>query len=552
MTMIVYLAGIAFLAYVSSRFLSYQQDKSSPDYNAIPRILTRFPPVSIYGSLLPASVVKYGLRTVWDFKESLYNGSPSRTVVFQPLILGRRSVCSANIAALRHVLAVGAPFKKPDTPVLKIMGENVVTSNGETWRRHRRVTGPAFNHNTYRNVWETTASVYEEMIKEEGWLGDKVGKEVNINENTHKLALFLVAMVGFGIPMSWSTPPFDEHGKRSVQSLVFDISANIMARGTLPRWSYKLGIKKFDDIENAYNAFEEYVIKLIAQREIELKNSKAVNLPNGGAGGDNIKDILGRLVNSRLTGGKLTLTDEEIMGNCFIFAFAGHETTANTLAATLAELSLNPDKQDWVYNRIIEAIGDRTPTFEDYDSLESVLACFYEALRMYPAAYLLVRESETDDTLNLGSASNSKENQVFIRKGDQIILDIVGISYDPDLYPDPNSFVPERWLASRDSEKKTSITKDLDAGEVSGASPANSLNGFIGFSIGPRTCIGHKFAKVEAVAFLTLLLREWRIEPVLRPGEVESEWKKRVLSSASIGITLAFDSVPLRFCKRSR
>ena len=89
----------------------------------------------------------------------------------------------------------------------------------------------------------------------------------------------------------------------------------------------------------------------------------------------------------------------------------------------------------------------------------------------------------------------------------------------------------------------------MNAGELSGAGPANSLDGFIGFSIGPRTCIGHKFAKVEAVAFLTLLLREWRVEPILRSGETDSEWRERVLTP-KIGMTLGFDSVPLRFYKR--
>ena len=77
------------------------------------------------------------------------------------------------------------------------------------------------------------------------------------------------------------------------------------------------------------------------------------------------------------------------------------------------------------------------------------------------------------------------------------------------------------------------------------------MNGFIGFSIGPRTCVGNKFAKVEAVAFLTHLIREWAIEPVKDPGETDTEWREKILSSPSFGITLAFDKVPLRFHRRS-
>lgn len=119
--------------------------------------------------------------------------------------------------------------------------------------------------------------------------------------------------------MSWSTPPLDENGERSIQSIVFDISANILLRGSLPSWAYKLGIKKLNDIDSAYNAFEKYLIELIAQREIELKKVLDSEGHNSSIISNNIKDILGRLVNSRLAEGKLSLTDEEIMGNCFIF-----------------------------------------------------------------------------------------------------------------------------------------------------------------------------------------------------------------------------------------
>ena len=111
--------------------------------------------------------------------------------------------------------------------------------------------------------------------------------------------------------------------------------------------------------------------------------------------------------------------------------------------------------------------------------------------------------------------------------------------------------MPERWLSDNDPEKEASITKDLSAGEVSGSSSVDSLTGFIGFSIGPRTCIGHKFAKVEAVSFLTHVIREWRVEPSKKPGETNNEWRKRVLTAPEINTTLALKDVPLKFSKRA-
>lgn len=72
----------------------------------------------------------------------------------------------------------------------------------------------------------------------------------------------------------------------------------------------------------------------------------------------------------------------------------------------------------------------------------------------------------------------------------------------------------------------------------------------MGFSTGPRTCLGHKFAKIEAVAFLTYLLRTWRIEPVTREGETVKQWQARVLEPR-IGLTLMLSDVTVRFVRRN-
>ena len=67
------------------------------------------------------------------------------------------------------------------------LGANLITTQGEAWSRHRRIAAPAFNHRTYQNVRDTTANVYAEMIKEEGWSKVNETKETNINEITHKV-----------------------------------------------------------------------------------------------------------------------------------------------------------------------------------------------------------------------------------------------------------------------------------------------------------------------------------------------------------------------------
>ena len=126
-------------------------------------------------------------------------------------------------------------------------------------------------------------------------------------------------MIGFGVPMSWSTPPFDEFGNRSMYSLITSVTANLLLRGGSPEWIFKLGIKRLNDIDREYEAFEKCMVGLISERERKLKNMIDTEESDISSGGEYIKDILGRLVYCRISEGKVTLSDEEIMGNCFIF-----------------------------------------------------------------------------------------------------------------------------------------------------------------------------------------------------------------------------------------
>lgn len=122
------------------------------------------------------------------------------------------------------------------------------------------------------------------------------------------------------------------------------------------------------------------------------------------------------------------------------------------------------------------------------------------------------------------------------------------IGYDPNLFPDPEVYNPRRWKKSvKASAEPTALATQAD--EISGSSPATTLDGFLGFAYGPRTCLGHKFAKVESVAFLTLLLREWRVVPVMKDGESRESWRQRVLEPR-FEEALLIGEVPLKLIRR--
>ena len=100
--------------------------------------------------------------------------------------------------------------------------------------------------------------------------------------------------------------------------------------------------------------------------------------------------------------------------------------------------------------------------------------------------------------------------------------------YNPRYFYQPKEFIPSRWYDT----------------------PPDS-EAFSAFSVGPRACLGRKFATTEAVCFLTLLLRDWEVNPMLdvAKGETKEEWKRRVLD-ANVVLTLGVRDVPLRFVRR--
>lgn len=118
--------------------------------------------------------------------------------------------------------------------------------------------------------------------------------------------------------MAWNEPPRDERGKLTAQAMISGVATHIMDRMMVPKWAYSLGTEKLTQIEEAYTGFVEFIRERILEREEELTKIKAT--PGGDALlAGSIKDILGRLVNARISEGKNNLSDEELIGNCFVF-----------------------------------------------------------------------------------------------------------------------------------------------------------------------------------------------------------------------------------------
>ncbi|KAG6865642.1 hypothetical protein C0991_000812 [Blastosporella zonata] len=425
--------------------------------------------------------------------------------------------------------------------VLSKWGANLVASqDGEVWRRHRRVVGPAFDGTLYQLVWTKTLETYAEMEAAEGWSNCDVVDLPAVQAISTKMALLVIAKCGFGLSVDWSAPPIGPDGEITVQEAVRVLADSYIVGMMMPNWVQYLPLPGFAEIRRAFQAFTGFMQHEIASRTEEVRSGSQL--------ADDRKDTFTMIVRANeQESGKLKLSDQEVIGNVFIMLFAGHETTAHTLSATLALLALHQEIQNEICEHIISVIGhDRDPVFSDYESLDKVLATFYEALRLFrksfvrlygsqadvsgnPAsAYIMIRQATEDTVLNLPNPIGQDGNTpLAVHKGTVIGLDLIGMHYNPRYFPDPENFRPSRWYGT------------------SGDSEA-----FFAFSIGPRACIGRKFATVEAVAFLTMLLRDWRVEPTFKDNETPEAWRERVLSLPNMGLTLGVRGAPVKLTRR--
>ncbi|TDL27391.1 cytochrome P450 [Rickenella mellea] len=512
--------GLYLLHHAIRRLLVYVHTHQS--VGNLPGIWCLFAPLSVLGGTLPSRWWNPGLRFTFELRKTLYKDAPAKSITIKPLLVGEPYIYTCHLEAFRQVTALGSVFVKPRFAFedMTFLADNVVASEGDAWKRYRRIAAPAFNSKTYEAVWDTTVDLYGQILDKENWETRDVAEVADINIMTHKVALYAIAVVGFDIPIQWDQPPRDENGRLSVQEMVFTVASNLLIKSRTPKWMYSLGLPRLKLVDEAYNQFVSFMHEHISNSEVTLTKQRELE----GDITEGISNVFERLVNARLTDGKLSMSDDEIISNCFILVFAGHETMASTLAGTLALLGVYPDVQEEVYQHIMHVLGGRDPTFEDYESLDLVLGCFYEALRLYSAAYLLIRDATENTVLSLPRYDDPTTiDKIPITAGQRVILDIVGIHYDPDVFPEPEAFKPSRWQDSMDS--------------------------LAGFSLGPRICLGRKFATVEAVAFLTYLLRDWTIDVPLADGETRREWRARVLDP-KVGVVLGFGDVPLKFRRR--
>jgi cytochrome P450 len=346
-----------------------------------------------------------------------------------------------------------------------VLGNGLVTSEGDFWRRQRKLVQPAF-HTQRIGAYATTMTDYTlELLQT--W---RTNETRDIHEDMMSLTQRIIAKTMFDADTKTESSSLGH----ALRSMVVNMNADFGLLGMFPNWVITPSRGRLKTAVAEIDAFLNRIIKA------RLKNAE----PRG--------DLLEMLLEARDDDGH-GMTPKQLRDELFTLYSAGHETTSNALAWTWLFLSEHSDAREQLERELDEVLQGRTATLEDIRRLTYTEAIIKESMRLHPPVWSISRNAAED--VELGGYLVPKNTDVWINAW---IL-----HRDARWFPEPLEFRPERWLEPH------SVDKNLHK------------YAYIPFGGGPRICIGNSFAMLEAVLILATIAQQYRIH-VTQPVEREA------------------------------
>ncbi|MET9627328.1 cytochrome P450 [Lentzea sp. NPDC006480] len=334
------------------------------------------------------------------------------------------------------------------------MGNGLVMSNGPFHLRQRRMMQPAFHRDRIAGYANTMVRATQELV--DGW---RPGEVRRIEEDMQSLAVTIVGKALFST----------EIGDRAVDEArrsIFVIIKNGIVRSLSPGFVEKLPIPANREFDAAIARMRAIVQEVIASWR---------------ADGTDQGDLLSMLMLARDEAGE-PMTDQQVFDEVITLLSAGIETTALALAWIFHEIAAGPEVEQRVLTELDEVLAGRPVTIDDVPKLPYVGQVANEVLRKYPLWLLMRRVAEEVD---LGG--------VRLAPGTELIISPHAMHHNPEHFPDPERFDPDRWTPER--------ARQLPKGA------------FVPFGGGIHQCIGNHFALTEIVIAVATVFSRYRLVP---------------------------------------
>ena len=347
------------------------------------------------------------------------------------------------------------------------LGDGLLISEGDFWKRQRRLAQPAFHLRRLKALAATMADCATRMAQ--GW---EHGKVVDVTPIMNAATMEIVARTLFGADVTRDIGTvadamrvLGEESGRIRPTAFFD----------LPEFITKPRGRRFAD---AVGALDAIINRIVSQRRKEIEK------------GDEARDdLLSMLLEARDEESGQGMTDKQLRDELVTLFLAGHETTAVSLAWTFHLLAQNPAAEAKLHAEVDSVLGDKlAPTFDDLERLPYARMVAEEAMRLYPPAYVFSRRAVADDQLG----------PWHMPAGAHIVISPYALQRHPDYWPNPDAFTPERFAPDAPNDRPK--------------------HAYLPFGGGPRICIGNSFAMMEHAIVLAAAVRRWRLESI--PGHV--------------------------------
>ncbi|MEP7292089.1 MAG: cytochrome P450 [Chloroflexota bacterium] len=350
----------------------------------------------------------------------------------------------------------GSDYRNRQSGLARFLGSGLLTSDGEFWKRQRKLTAPGLHARRIEAYAETMVDVTLRTM--DGWRGRS---ELDVDQEMMHATLQIVAKSLFNVDMRGANAD-------RIGAALTVLQHNMGGMTLIPAW---VPTPNQIRIRRAIQALDEIVYGLITERR---------------RSDEDYGDLLSMLLLARDDEDK-GMSDLQVRDEAVTLLLAGHETTANALNWTFMLLAQNPDAEALLHEELDTVLGGRTPTLADLKQLPYTERVVKEALRLYPPAYSFGRMAIEDTVIAGYDVPAHTDINIFNFMTHR----------DPRWWDAPEAFRPERFSP----ENESSIPRYA----------------YLPFGGGPRVCIGNSFAMMEARLMLATIAQRYQLR--LTPGQ---------------------------------
>lgn len=380
------------------------------------------------------------------------------------LPLNHKTIITSNPDFIKHVLlADHTKFKKNRTydQLKLILGEGLVTSNGDFWRQQRRLIQPTFYKKNLIELFNVMVGVAEEYCTE-------LDKKRNTTIDMAQEMMIVTARIA--LKSLFSTQQADSEQMKTIYD-----SMTIVQRYSTSRMQNPLLIA-FAKVTPSYYAYQKNMVNLheIIEEAIEQRRKTDQQYP----------DLLQMLMDSTYEDTNEQMDVQQLRDELITMFSAGHETSANGLAWLWYLLSTNPSVVKKLKAEAATVLNGTTPTFESMRQLQYHKQVIEEGMRIYPPVWSVSRQS-----LQAG-----EHDGIAYEEGASIMCTIFQVHKTPEIWENPMKFDPDRF-----SPEKVK---------------ARPKAHYMPFALGPRMCIGNHFAMMEMQLILVMMVQRYDFQLV--------------------------------------